>query len=177
MRRRTSQLLVPSPGAIISVKLMHGQQISQGGGMGLRDAWIERRLQQAAAAGGDVPMTQMYFARQGIVTEEMEYVARRERVEPELVRSEVARGRAIIPANIQHRNLEPMGIGIAFRCKINANIGNSAVTAVIHASGCSQTGSVRSSIITTNTNPCSPRSAGRERPRHTAVAGTSPTAA
>jgi phosphomethylpyrimidine synthase len=101
--------------------------------MALRDAWIERRLQQAAAAGGEVPVTQMYFARQGIVTEEMEYVARRERVEPELVRSEVARGRAIIPANIQHRNLEPMGIGIAFRCKINANIGNSAVTSNIEA--------------------------------------------
>ncbi len=99
--------------------------------MALRDAWVERRLQQAAAAGGDLPMTQMYFARQGIVTEEMEYVARRERVDPELVRSEVARGRAIIPANIQHRNLEPMGIGIAFRCKINANIGNSAVTSNI----------------------------------------------
>ena len=101
--------------------------------MALRDAWVERRLQQAAAAGGDLPMTQMYFARQGIVTEEMEYVARRERVDPELVRSEVARGRAIIPANIQHRNLEPTGIGIAFRCKINANIGNSAVTSNIEA--------------------------------------------
>ncbi len=73
-------------------------------------------------------MSQMYFARKGIVTEEMDYVARREKLEPELVRSEVACGRAIIPANIHHRNLEPMGIGIAFRCKINANIGNSAVT-------------------------------------------------
>src|SRR5438270_12307669 len=61
----------------------------------------------------------------------MEYVARREKMEPELVRSEVARGRAIIPANINHRSLEPMGIGVAFRCKINANIGNSAVTSEI----------------------------------------------
>jgi phosphomethylpyrimidine synthase len=75
----------------------------------------------------------MYFARQGVITEEMEYVARRERLDPEVVRSEVARGRAIIPANINHRNLEPMGIGIAFRCKINANIGNSAVTSHIDA--------------------------------------------
>ena len=58
----------------------------------------------------------------------MEYVAKREKLTPELVRDEVARGRAIIPANINHRNLEPMGIGVAFFCKINANIGNSATT-------------------------------------------------
>ena len=73
----------------------------------------------------------MHLARQGVITEEMEYVARREKLEPELVRSEIARGRAIIPANINHRSLEPMGIGIAFRCKINANIGNSAVTSEV----------------------------------------------
>jgi phosphomethylpyrimidine synthase len=73
----------------------------------------------------------MHFARKGVVTEEMEYVAKRERLEPELVRSEVARGRAIIPANIHHRNLQPMGIGVAFKCKINANIGNSAVSSDI----------------------------------------------
>jgi phosphomethylpyrimidine synthase len=70
----------------------------------------------------------MHFARKGIVTEEMAYVAKRERVEPELVRSEVARGRLIIPANVNHENLEPMGIGVALSCKVNANIGNSAVT-------------------------------------------------
>jgi phosphomethylpyrimidine synthase len=63
-----------------------------------------------------------------MVTEEMAYVAARERVEPELVRSEVARGRLVIPANVNHLNLEPMGIGIALSCKVNANIGNSAVT-------------------------------------------------
>ena len=57
--------------------------------------------------------------------------AEREKIEPELVRSEIARGRAIIPANIHHRNLQPMGIGIAFNCKINANIGNSATTSNI----------------------------------------------
>jgi phosphomethylpyrimidine synthase len=72
--------------------------------------------------------TQMGFARQGVVTEEMEFVARREQLEPELVRSEVARGRMIIPANVAHTNLEPMAIGIAALCKINANIGNSQVT-------------------------------------------------
>jgi phosphomethylpyrimidine synthase len=61
----------------------------------------------------------------------MEYVARRENLAPELIRSEVARGRMIIPANINHSNLEPMCIGIASKCKINANIGNSATTSNI----------------------------------------------
>jgi phosphomethylpyrimidine synthase len=69
----------------------------------------------------------MHYARQGVVTEEMAYVAAREKVEPQLVRDEVARGRLVIPANVNHRNLEPMGIGIALGCKVNANIGNSAV--------------------------------------------------
>jgi len=73
----------------------------------------------------------MHYARKGIITGEMEYVARRENLDPELVRSEVARGRMIIPANINHRNLEPMAIGIASKCKINANIGNSATTSNI----------------------------------------------
>src|SRR5713226_9270878 len=99
--------------------------------MGLRDSWIEKRLAENAAANGDRNLSQMHYARRGIVTGEMEYVARREKLSPELVRSEVARGRAIIPANIHHRSLEPMGIGIAFGCKINANIGNSAVTSEI----------------------------------------------
>src|SRR5213076_1204245 len=73
-------------------------------------------------------VTQMRYARQGMVTEEMEFVAKRERLSPELVRSEVARGRMIIPANIRHVELEPMCIGVASKCKINANIGNSATT-------------------------------------------------
>jgi phosphomethylpyrimidine synthase len=70
----------------------------------------------------------MHYARKGIITEEMAYVAQREKVEAELIRSEIARGRLIIPANIRHTNLEPMGIGIALACKVNANIGSSAVT-------------------------------------------------
>ena len=70
----------------------------------------------------------MHYARKGIVTEEMAYIGARERVEGTLVRDEVARGRLVIPANVNHRNLEPMGIGIALACKVNANIGNSAVT-------------------------------------------------
>jgi len=96
--------------------------------MALRDSWIGTRLAEAAGANGGRNVTQMHYARRGMITQEMDYVARRERLSPELVRSEVARGRAIIPANIHHPNLEPMGIGVAFKCKINANIGNSAVS-------------------------------------------------
>src|SRR5271168_3430254 len=103
--------------------------------MALRDAWIERRAAAANAISHNgerlVNVSQMHYARQGVVTEEMQYVAARENISAELVRSEVARGRAIIPANIHHRNLEPMGIGVAFACKINANIGNSATTSKI----------------------------------------------
>jgi phosphomethylpyrimidine synthase len=80
---------------------------------------------------GNGPVTQMHYARRGIVTPEMEFIAVREAMDAEFVRSEVARGRAIIPANINHPELEPMIIGRAFLVKINANIGNSAVTSSI----------------------------------------------
>ena len=80
---------------------------------------------------GAGPVTQMHHARKGIVTAEMECVALREGFDPEFVRSEVARGRAIIPANINHPELEPMAIGRNFLVKINANIGNSAVSSSI----------------------------------------------
>src|SRR3954462_1049608 len=75
-------------------------------------------------------MTQLEAARKGTVTPEMKFVARREDLDPELVCSEVARGRMVIPANTVHlaKRLEPMAIGVAAKCKINANIGNSAVT-------------------------------------------------
>jgi phosphomethylpyrimidine synthase len=78
-------------------------------------------------------MTQLEAARAGRITPEMEFVARREQLEVELIRDEVARGRMVIPANRVHlqKRLEPMGIGVAARCKINANIGNSAVTSNI----------------------------------------------
>jgi len=78
-------------------------------------------------------MTQIELARQGVVSPEMEHVARREGLDPETVRAEVARGRMVIPANTVHLGLglEPMGIGIKAKCKINANIGNSAVTSNI----------------------------------------------
>jgi len=80
---------------------------------------------------GNGPVTQMYYARRGEITPEMEFVALREGLPAELVRSEVARGRAIIPANVNHPELEPMIIGRAFKVKVNANIGNSAVTSSI----------------------------------------------
>ena len=72
-------------------------------------------------------VTQMHYAKKGEVTPEMEFVAIREELPPELVRDEIARGRAIIPANINHPESEPMAIGRSFLVKINANIGNSAV--------------------------------------------------
>src|SRR5262245_1105796 len=83
--------------------------------------------------GASAAMTQIEMARGGQITPEMEYVAKREDLEPELIRDEVARGRMVIPANKVHlaKRLEPMGIGIAARTKINANIGNSAVTSDI----------------------------------------------
>lgn len=77
-------------------------------------------------------VTQMHYARKGEITPEMRYVALRENVDVELVRSEVAAGRAIIPANINHPESEPMIIGKQFLVKINANIGNSAVTSSIN---------------------------------------------
>ena len=77
------------------------------------------------------PVTQMYYARRGEVTAEMEFVALREGFDPDFVRAEVARGRAIIPANINHPELEPTVIGRNFLVKINANIGNSAVSSSI----------------------------------------------
>jgi len=92
----------------------------------LRQPWIAAR-----AAGSDDNHSQMHYARQGTITEEMRYCALREQVEPEFVRDEVARGRAIIPANVRHPESEPMIIGRNFLVKINANIGNSAVSSSI----------------------------------------------
>ncbi|MDP2893318.1 MAG: phosphomethylpyrimidine synthase ThiC, partial [Sulfurimonas sp.] len=86
----------------------------------MRTEWVKKRQ-------SDPVKTQMYYAKQGIITGEMEYVAKIENLSPELVRSEIARGRLIIPANVNHTTLEPMAIGIAAKCKINANIGSSAI--------------------------------------------------
>jgi phosphomethylpyrimidine synthase len=100
-------------------------------GVSVRDGLPKRRAPWIAARRGDATPTQMFYARRGIITEEMRFCAIRENVEPEFVRSELARGRAIIPANIKHPELEPMIIGRNFLVKINANIGNSAVSSSI----------------------------------------------
>ncbi|KAI8466667.1 MAG: ThiC family-domain-containing protein [Monoraphidium minutum] len=92
----------------------------------IRAPWVAPR----EAAGHDTP-TQMYYAKAGVITEEMAYVAAREGMDPEFVRSEVARGRAIIPSNKRHLELEPTIIGRRFLTKVNANFGNSAVTSSI----------------------------------------------
>jgi len=89
----------------------------------IRAPWVEKRT-------GPV-VTQMHYARKGIITEEMEYIAKRECLPAETVREEVAVGRMIIPANIRHVELEPMAIGVAAKCKINSNIGNSSTNSNI----------------------------------------------
>src|ERR1035438_4755471 len=89
----------------------------------IRAPWVEKRT-------GPI-VTQMHYARQGIITEEMEYIAKRENLPAETVREEVAIGRMIIPANIRHVELEPMAIGVAAKCKINSNIGNSSTASNI----------------------------------------------
>jgi phosphomethylpyrimidine synthase len=93
----------------------------------LRKAWIAERL----AHGDDGNRSQMHYARKGIITQEMRFVALRESMTPEFVRDEIAIGRAILPANIHHPESEPMIIGTKFLTKINANIGNSAVSSTI----------------------------------------------
>ncbi|MEA2501501.1 MAG: phosphomethylpyrimidine synthase, partial [Actinomycetota bacterium] len=100
-----------------------------------------RRGGSAQEFGGERPrplrarsgrrVTQLHYARRGEITPEMEFIAVREGVDPELVRSEVARGRAIIPSNVNHPESEPMVIGRHFLVKVNANIGNSAVTSTV----------------------------------------------
>ena len=77
------------------------------------------------------PVTQLAYARAGVVTPEMSFVATREAVPAELVRDEIAAGRAILPANVNHPESEPMVIGSRFLVKVNANIGNSAVTSSV----------------------------------------------
>ncbi|MDO3648891.1 phosphomethylpyrimidine synthase ThiC [Nocardia mangyaensis] len=89
----------------------------------LRDEWTKPEI--------DGPRTQLHWARQGIITDEMRFIAAREGVSAELVREEVAAGRAVIPANHRHPELEPTIIGKKFLVKINANIGNSAVSSSI----------------------------------------------
>jgi phosphomethylpyrimidine synthase len=96
----------------------------------LREGWVGARGDWERSKAGQA-VTQLYYARKGIMTPEMEYIAIRERTTPEFVRDEVAAGRAVIPSNIHHPEAEPMIIGRNFLVKINANIGNSAVSSGI----------------------------------------------
>ncbi|HEX7119312.1 MAG TPA: phosphomethylpyrimidine synthase ThiC [Longimicrobiales bacterium] len=101
------------------------------GGRNGRPELLDTLLRPVLRAKPGRTVTQMHYARRGEITPEMEFIALREGFDPEFVRAEVARGRAIIPANINHPELEPMIIGRNFKVKINANIGNSAVTSSI----------------------------------------------
>jgi phosphomethylpyrimidine synthase len=92
--------------------------------------WQGERRAALRARPGRRP-TQLHYARQGEITPEMHFVAQREAMDPEVVRAEIARGRAILPANVNHPESEPMIIGSRFLVKVNANIGNSAVTSSI----------------------------------------------
>ncbi len=74
------------------------------------------------------PVTQLHFAKNGVITQQMKRVAEKEKLDPEVIRAEIARGRLVIPANINHRNLDPVGIGDAVTCKINTNIGGSPIS-------------------------------------------------
>jgi phosphomethylpyrimidine synthase len=96
----------------------------------LRKPWIDARLKAKASANGGC-LTQLHYARNGEITAEMEFVAIREGLPAAFVRDEIARGRAIIPSNDNHLELEPMIIGRNFLVKIYANIGNSAVSSSI----------------------------------------------
>jgi len=87
----------------------------------MRTQWLQKRE-------NDKVRTQMYYAKQGIITEEMAFVAKVEKIDAELLRAEIARGRCIIPANVNHPEQIPMAIGMISSCKINANIGSSALS-------------------------------------------------
>jgi len=92
---------------------------------------IPENLRRSKVLRGRGPVTQLHYARQGMITPEMRFAAARENREPEFVRAEIARGRAILPANVNHPESEPMIIGRNFLVKVNANIGNSAVRSSI----------------------------------------------
>ena len=122
----------------------------------MRTEWVAKRQD-------DKIRTQMHYARRGIITEEMHFVAQREQISPELVRSEVALGRMIIPANVNHTNVEPMASGVASKCKINSNIGNSSVLSLLwrtlgtstsrpNSMTCAVSMKITSSTITTSTS-------------------------
>ena len=124
-RRVTLSEGAPAPGYVDLYDTSGPQGVPPAQGLPkLRAEWVARRA-------GDAVCTQQHYAKAGVITEEMTFCAAREGCDPELVRSEVARGRAIIPANKHHTELEPTVIGRAFAVKVNANIGNSAVSSNI----------------------------------------------
>ncbi len=90
----------------------------------MRSDWIEKRK-------NDNTKTQMFYAKKGVITEEMKYIAKKENLSAELIREEVARGRLIIPSNINHKHLKPMAIGRVTKTKVNSNIGASALASDI----------------------------------------------
>ncbi|MEU5242830.1 phosphomethylpyrimidine synthase ThiC, partial [Streptomyces asoensis] len=101
------------------------------GGLRNLDAVFPGRPRLPRRGRGGEAVTQLAYARRGEITPEMEFVALRENVSPEVVREEIAAGRAVLPANVNHPEIEPMIIGKRFLVKVNANIGNSAVTSSI----------------------------------------------
>ncbi|MFI8080051.1 phosphomethylpyrimidine synthase ThiC [Kitasatospora sp. NPDC086009] len=103
----------------------------RGGNLRNLDAVFPGRPRRPLRGRSGASVTQLAYARRGVVTPEMEFVALREGLDPEYVRAEVARGRAVIPVNVNHPEVEPSIIGTNFLVKINANIGNSAVTSSI----------------------------------------------
>ncbi|PJN21749.1 phosphomethylpyrimidine synthase ThiC [Kitasatospora sp. CB02891] len=103
----------------------------RGGDLRNLDAVFPGRPRRPLRARDGVAVTQLGYAKRGLITPEMEFVALREGLEPEFVREQVARGRAVIPVNVNHPESEPAVIGTDFLVKINANIGNSAVTSSI----------------------------------------------
>ncbi len=108
-----------------------GDDGRKAGGLHNLDAVFGGASAQPRRATGGRAVTQLAYARRGAITPEMEFIAIREGVDAEMIRAEVAAGRAVIPANVNHPESEPMIIGRAFLVKINANIGNSAVTSSI----------------------------------------------
>jgi phosphomethylpyrimidine synthase len=104
---------------------------SEAGDLAGLDAVFPGRPRRPRRGRDGAPVTQLGYAKRGEITAEMEYVALRENLTPEFVRDEIAAGRAVLPANVNHPETEPMIIGKNFLVKVNANIGNSAVTSSI----------------------------------------------
>ncbi len=113
LKMKVAESQIKNPNLCYNVKILKSENY-------MRTQWITNRKH-------DTIKTQLHYAKKGIITEEMAYIANLENLSSETICREVAKGRLIIPANICHTNLEPMGIGVALRTKINANIGSSQI--------------------------------------------------